>query len=319
MKPQLRQEEIDEYFNQTKGAPVSEAAQSIPFDFRRLDRIPKAQLNALHFLHEHFIRGLTSSLSVYLRSYVSGNLVSVEQMQYADFADSLPSPTCMVYLSMQPYDGYCLAEINQSLLAPVVDLILGGTGKIKTDPTREITDVEKDILEGLFRVIAHNLVETWKQVVPVNFAVDYVETKPQLSRRITRNEAVVAITMELRVAEAVGLVNLAIPSLTLKMMRPRFDQQWAVHKSPCEETERAIKQRLANDLEMTVACELHGARISLTDLVNVRVHDVIDLGMHSPLTITVNGVPKFRGYLTESNSKVAATIEGVTSYANGSK
>lgn len=155
-----------------------------------------------------------------------------------------------------------MIEINQSLLAPLLDLILGGTGNIRSDPTREITEVERDILEGPFRIITLNLADTWKQVVPIDFAIDSIDTKPQLSKRIARTEAVVAITMELRIAEAVGTVNFAIPALTLKMMRPRFDQQWTVQKSGCEQTERGIKQRLIRELEVTVDCELRGAQIS---------------------------------------------------------
>lgn len=309
MKQQLSQEEIDDFRQTSKGAPVSEAVESIPFDFRRLDRLPKAQLNALHLVHEHFIRNLAAGLSVYLRSYVSGNLLSVDQQPYADFADSLPSPTCMLYLSMGPYEGYCLAEISQSLLAPLLDLILGGTGKIKTDPNRELTDVERDLLEGLFRIIAQDLRESWKQIVAVNFGVDSVETKPQLSKRIARSEAVAAIAMELKVADTAGTVNLAIPSSILKMMRSQFEQQSAIQKRRCEETERVIKQRLAKELKMAVACELRGAHVRLDDLLNARVGDILDLGVRSPLTISVNGMPKFQGFLTESNANVAATIE----------
>lgn len=310
MKRQLGQEEIDGCFEHpSDGVKAFTAAQSIPFDFRRLDRIPKAQLSALRSLHEHFFRSLTSSLSVYLRSYVSGKLISVEQLQYADFADSLPSPTCILYLSMQPYQGYCQVEIGQPLLAPLLDLVLSGTGNITTDPTREMTDVETEILDGLFRIVVHNLTEAWKQVVPVGFAIDTVATNPQMSKRITRTEAVVAITMELRVAEAVGTVHLAIPSSTLKMMRTHIDQQCAIQKRGSEETERAIKQRLARELKVTVHCEMQGAKVSLNDLLNAEVGNVIDLGVCFPLTILVNGTPKFKGSLMESNGHVAVAIE----------
>src|SRR5581483_9460894 len=92
----LTQQEIDEYF-QPSSQEHPTSPQTVPFDFRRLDRIAKSHLGVIHFLHENFVRTLASSLSLYLRSYVSGNLISVEQMPFADLVDSFPSPTCTVY------------------------------------------------------------------------------------------------------------------------------------------------------------------------------------------------------------------------------
>ena len=33
------------------------------------------------------------------------NLVSVEQLSYAEFLEGLPSPTCLVSMGLRPYDG----------------------------------------------------------------------------------------------------------------------------------------------------------------------------------------------------------------------
>jgi flagellar motor switch protein FliM len=314
LRRQLTQQEIDDYFQSAAKGELGAADQQLPpFDFRRLDRIAKSQLSALHFLHESFVRSLTSSLSVYLRSYVSGNLISVEQLQYADFSDSLPSPTCMVYLSMQPYEGDCVVEINQSLLAPILDSMLGGSGKIKATLDREITDVEADLLEGLFRIITHDLIETWRPVVAINFKVDTFETNPQLSSRIARNEAVVAIAMELRINESIGMLNLAIPSITLKMMRHNFEQQWAVHRSQSPETEAGLKQRLSRDLILRMDCELRGSAIRLRDLLEMEPGDVLDLGAtcDGRVSMAINGTPKFLASLDSTGLKLAARIEGL--------
>ncbi len=104
-------------------------APAVKFDFRRPDRIPKSQVRAIHLLHDTFVRNLVSSLSAYLRSYLTVNLVSVEQLSYAEFLDGLPSPTCMVSLGLSPYDGNGVLELNPSLVFPILEMLLGGTGK----------------------------------------------------------------------------------------------------------------------------------------------------------------------------------------------
>src|SRR5215468_9933078 len=125
MSRQLSQQEIDAVFQHKDRKKETPA---VKFDFRRPDRIPKSQVRAIHLLHDTFVRNLVSSLSAYLRSYLTVNLVSVEQLSYAEFLDGLPSPTCIVSLGLSPYDGNGVLELNPSLVFPIIEMLLGGTG-----------------------------------------------------------------------------------------------------------------------------------------------------------------------------------------------
>src|SRR5258708_27100224 len=110
----LSQQEIDSVFKKVREGEsdddLSKTAQV--YDFRRPDRIAKAQLRAIHLLHENFGRNLASSLSAYLRAYVLVNLVSVEQLSFSEFTQCLPSPTSAVALGLAPYDGSAVLELN---------------------------------------------------------------------------------------------------------------------------------------------------------------------------------------------------------------
>src|SRR5215469_6878795 len=102
----LTQEEIDSVFRNLRDSSEDEdpSARAQLYDFRRPDRIAKDQLRAIHLLHENFARSLASSLSAYLRAYVAVNLVSVEQLSFMEFAQCLPSLTCLVSLGMRPFE-----------------------------------------------------------------------------------------------------------------------------------------------------------------------------------------------------------------------
>ena len=66
-----------------------------------------------------------------------------------------------------------------------------------------------------------------------------METEPQLLHLMAPNEAVVAIGIEVRIGETVGMMNIAMPSIVIKMMRQKFDQQWSVRKTHASEAEQA--------------------------------------------------------------------------------
>src|SRR5580700_1935171 len=127
----LSQDEIDDVFRHLRDTADEDdpAKRALPYDFRRTDRIAKDQLRTIHLLHENFARSMGSSLSAYLRSYVVVNLISVEQLSFQEFTQTLPSPTSLVVLGLKPYDGSGVLEINPSLVFPILEMLLGGSGK----------------------------------------------------------------------------------------------------------------------------------------------------------------------------------------------
>ena len=160
----LSQDEIDRVFKNLKDEKDDTSAKSAAaYDFRRPDRIAKDQLRSIHLLHDNFARNLASSLSGYLRAYVIVNLVSVEQLSFAEFTQCLPSPTVLVSLGMKPFDGNAVMELNPSLVFPLLEMLLGGSGKGQA-LSRETTEIEQSILEGLLRIILQDLRSAWLSV-----------------------------------------------------------------------------------------------------------------------------------------------------------
>src|ERR1700687_5399738 len=174
------QQERDEVFRNIRDAPPDDdpSKRVYTYDFRRPDRIAKDQLRAIHLLHENFARSLASSFSAYLRAYVAVNLVSVEQISFMEFTQCLPSPTSLIALGMKPYDGTAVLEINPSLVFPILEMLLGGSGKIPTKITREVTEIEQSILEGLNRIILQDLRNAWHAVASMEFSIEAHETEP---------------------------------------------------------------------------------------------------------------------------------------------
>src|SRR3954471_6852739 len=273
----LSQEEIDVVFRTMRdgGAEEDIAKRTQPYDFRRPDRIAKDQLRAIHLLHENFARSLASSLSAYLRAYVIVNLVSVEQISFREFTQCLPSPTCMASLAMKPYEGNAVLELNPALVFPILEMLLGGSGKISAKITREITEIEQSILDGLLRIILQNLKSAWHSVTNLDFAIEYYETEPSLLQILAPNEALVAISMEVRIGDTSGVMNIGIPSIIIKMLRQKFDQQWSVRKSEMTTGEHERIFRLVAPSMFHLDARLQGPTITVEDMLQLKTGDVL--------------------------------------------
>lgn len=312
MKKVLSQNEIDAVF---QGAAVGTSPETpahpdtAAFDFNRLDRIPKSQLQALHLVHENFVRSLASSLSVYLRSYTALNLVSLEQISYAEFLEGVASPTCIAYIGMTPYDGTGVLELSNNLVFGLLELLLGGKGKSSALVNRKITDIEKKVVQTLLRVVLRDLSEAWKSVAEIAFSIQSLASEPQVLHVLSPAEAVIVIAVDVRVGATSGLMNLAIPSIFIKRLRHKFEQLQKIRKVESTENDQLHIARLIQDSKITLEVQIPSGTISAETLVELELNEVVmlDHPISREVSGLLNGKEKWLGHVVAQGEK--ATFE----------
>jgi flagellar motor switch protein FliM len=190
-------------------------------------------------------------------------------------------------------------------------MLLGGSGKFTTKMNREITEIEQSILDGLFRIILHDLKLSWQAVANLDFTVEAHETEPQLLQILAPNEAVVAISMEVRIGDNSGMINLGVPSIIIKMLRQKFDQQWSVRKSESTVQERERILRLIKPVAMLMDARLQGPTLTVAELLEIQGGDILtfDFPTGKPLDLLINSKLKYRGHVATNGRKKAFRVE----------
>ena len=92
--------EIEDFSN-----PVNDNRKIKIYDFKRPDKFSKEQLRTVSNMHETFARLTTTSLSAQLRAFVQVHVTSVDQLTYEEFIRSIPSPTTLAVVNMDPLGG----------------------------------------------------------------------------------------------------------------------------------------------------------------------------------------------------------------------
>ena len=199
-------------------------------------------------VHENFVRNLASSLSAYLRSYVALNLVSLEQISYAEFMEGLSFPTGIAYIGLSPYDGTAVLELSLSLMFTFMGVLMGSKGRpgapIAAENHRYREVDHADAVAG--RLL--DLREAWRSVAEIDFTVQSLASEPQLMHVLAPSEAVIVIAVDVRVGEVTGLMNLAIPSIFIKRLRNKFEQLQRVRKAHASEADHLIVARSLQDV-----------------------------------------------------------------------
>ncbi|HEY1755106.1 MAG TPA: FliM/FliN family flagellar motor switch protein [Bryobacteraceae bacterium] len=310
MKRDLSQQEIDAVFRGSSDASPETKSAVAAFDFSRLDRIPKSQIRAVHLLHENFAKNLASSLSAYLRAYVTMNLVSLEQISYAEFLEGFSPPTFIAYIGLQPYDGSAVMEVSPDLVSTFVEMLLGGGGKSIVKLSRKISEIEKRLMQNLLRIVLQNLSDAWKSVADIRFAVQSLADEPQVLHVLAPAEAVVAIAIEARVGPTTAMINFAIPSIFIKRLRHSFEQLRLVHRAESKRSDQVHMADLLRGVGMNLEVRLDGPTISTRDLLSLEPGSVLllDYPVERRAKALLNGQPTYWVQMTVEGAKLACKI-----------
>jgi flagellar motor switch protein FliM len=315
----LSQEEIDALLGSAsdlQGAAVEATPAPAPtkthsaYNFRRPDRVSKDQIRSLHFMHDRFARNVGTSLSAYLRTVTDLSIVSVEQFAYSEFLMSLPDPTAFYAVSMQPFDGLAALELSPGVAFTMIDRMLGGRGR--TSPvSRALTEIEQNVVDAVVRLLLENLTELWRPIGGVEFRIQARETRPQMLQVSAPNEVIILLVFDIRIADARGMLNVALPAAVIEAVGRNFSQGWRVRKDPSECERGHLADNLAR-VPLRVEAVLE-TTMPTADVLALEAGDVIalDRGIGQPVDVQVCGASKFAARLVRLDRHAGLAIESL--------
>ena len=323
MNEVLSQDEIDQLLTAISSGdtdtddykPVNSAKKIKMYDFKRPDKFSKEQLRTVSIMHETFARLTTTSLSAQLRSLVHVHVASVEQITYEEFIRSIPNPTTLAVINMDPLKGNAVLEIDPAITFCMIDRLFGGRGLTFGNKNRDLTDIEQEVMEGVIVRILANIREAWTQVIDLRPRFAQIETNPQFAQIVPPTEMVVLITLETKVGEEEGMMNFCIPYLVLEPIVSKLSSQYwfsSVRKNSTTQYLGTIKQQLTS-VDMDVVADFGSINLPIRDVLSLRVGDVIRLSnikVGDPLSLSVGNEKKFYCQPGVVGKKMAVQITG---------
>ncbi len=322
MNEVLSQDEIDQLLQAISSGesesddfkPVSDTRKIKIYDFKRPDKFSKEQIRTVSIMHETFARLTTTSLSAQLRSLVHVHVASVDQLTYEEFIRSIPTPTTLAVINMDPLKGNAVLEIDPAITFSIIDRLFGGTGQ-GAKVSRDLTDIEQSVMEGIIVRILANMREAWTQVIDLRPRLGQIETNPQFAQIVPPTEMVVLVTLETKVGEEEGMMNLCIPYLTIEPIISKLSSQFwfsSVRRSSTTQYLGTLKEKLS-DVDMDVVAEIGTINLPIRDVLALRIGDVVNLStvrVGDPLTLSVGNKKKFLCQPGVVGKKMAVQVIG---------
>lgn len=316
----LSQDEIDQLFTAISAGDtdtedfrtVNDMRKIKIYDFKRPDKFSKEQIRTVSIMHETFARLTTTALSAQLRSMAHVHVASVDQLTYEEFIRSIPTPTTLAVINMDPLKGNAILEIDPSVTFSIIDRLFGGTGQ-GTKVQRDLTDIEQSVMEGIIVRILANMREAWTQVIDLRPRLGQIETNPQFAQIVPPSEMVVLVTLETKVGEEEGMMNFCIPYITIEPIISKLSSQFwfsSVRRSSTTQYMGVLKEKLST-VDMDVVAEIGSINLPVRDVLNLRVGDVVRLSnvrVGDPFTLSVGNKKKFLCQAGVIGKKVAVQV-----------
>lgn len=272
-------------------------AEVTPYDLTNQDRVIRGRMPTLDIIYERFIRLFRMSLSNSLRKIASISIISTDLLKFGEFVNTLPIPSCMCIMRFESLRGPALLVFESKLTYALVDSYFGGTDRPFTKiEGKEFTRIELSIMKKVMDLAIKDLEDAWAPVHKVDIGYNRTEVNPQFVGVVPPSEVIISTTFEVELENASGTIALVLPYSTIEPIKAKLNASFQTETERVdEEWTRRMEENLRQS-EISMVVNLGTAEITVGDLVNLSVGDIIPLSQDADgeLEMQLEGVAKFK-------------------------
>lgn len=284
------------------------------YDFARPAKFSKEHLRTLEIIFEHYGRLLSTNLPVYLRKTIQVEVMNSEAVSYSEFSNALSNPVLLGIINFAPLKGNIILEIATNLGYAMVDRMLGGAGE-PLDKTREFSEIELLIIERILTVCVNLLREPWENVVDIHPRLERIETNSQFAQIISPSEMIAIVTINIKVGDVEGLMNVCLPYLTLEDVMDKLNTKYwySTMQDKDEQQYMDAIESLISKASIPIKAVLGTSSISVNDFSTLQPGDIIrlDTKVDDELDVFVGNIRKFTALPGASGDKYAVRVTSI--------
>ncbi|QIB26185.1 flagellar motor switch protein FliM [Caloranaerobacter azorensis] len=284
------------------------------YDFRNPQKIAKDQMRTLGIIHDKLARLLQTFLSGYLRAPVNVEVLTIDQYVFSEFSNAISNPAFLSIINFNPLSGQIILDISPNIAYAVIDRLLGGNGS-SVELNRSFTEIELVLLKQVFCRIQDIITQAWDNILDLKPSLEKIETNSQFIQIVSPSETIVLITLNVKIGETEGMANICIPHLTIEPILNKLSTKlwYSTNSKDIDSTEIDVVKKRIRKVKVPLIAEIGSTLITVKDLLDLRVGDVIKLNRttDSELEIKVGSKTKFYGVPGIKNNKIAVKITRV--------
>lgn len=284
------------------------------YDFSRPTKFSKEHLRTLEIIFEHYSRLISTNLPVYLRKNVQVSVASSETVTFSEFSNALSNPVILGIVNFAPLNGTIIIDLATNLGYAMLDRMLGGTG-VPLEKNREFSEIELTIIEKILVMFTQLLREPWKNVIDISPVLSRLETNPQFAQVIAPNDMIAIVTLNMKIGDVEGFVNICLPFFTLEDVMDKLNTKYwfSTMQENHDEDYEIFIESMIRKVDIPIKAVLGKSTISVSDFLNLQVGDCIrlDSKVDNDMDVYVGNIKKFTALPGANKDSYAVRITSI--------
>jgi flagellar motor switch protein FliM len=313
----LSQDEVDALLKGVNGeaeaAPAPAPAGGVrSYDIARQERIVRGRMPTLDVINDRFARLMRIAMYNFMRRSPEISVGGVRVIKFGEFVRNLVVPTNLNIVQLKPLRGSALFVFDPSLVFTVIDSLFGGNARLQTRVEgRDFTLTEQRIIQRLLAVVIEGYQNSWSPVYPLTFEYVRSEMHTQFANIATPNEIVVVTTFPIEIGSGGGQLHICIPYAAIEPIRDQLaSSTQGDHMGPDKRWLRMLSKQVQL-AEVELKANLASIPLRVSQLLGMKVGDVIGFDPPEAVTAEVDGVPIFECRYGVLNRQYAIKVERV--------
>ena len=311
----LSQDEVDALLKGVLGEAEEDGVQQDDgairtYDIGKQERIVRGRMPTLEMINERFARMFRIGLFNFMRRSAEISVSPVKVLKYSEFVRNLVVPTNLNLVRFKPLRGTALFIFDPNLVFLIVDNLFGGDGRFHMRVEgRDFTPTEQRVIRRLLDVVLGEYKKSWDPVHPIEFEYVRSEMNPQFANVATPTEVVVVTTFSIELGEGGGDFHVCMPYAMIEPIRDLLTSSMQGERLDVDDRWLRLMAQQVQDAQVDLVTSLGDATVTLREVMEMKVGDIIPLRIPDTLTAEVSGVPVLECNYGERNGQYAVKVK----------
>lgn len=295
-----------------------EEKKYLKYDFRSPRKYTKERLKMLNGVFETYSKVLNTRINGLMHATCEVEVDTVDEQRYYEFSNALVDGevVTLAYLDLanQREETPVIVLVSPTIMVSMMDRMMGGNGDVDDDLPSDYayTDLDLVMYQNLMEEFIGIMGGSWENYIRLDFDFGRVESNPTLVQLIGVEETVVMVSLNITFPNCSGRIDFCLPDTVLSKIFTEISRGNTVQRRESEDHSDEIRAHL-RDSDLEIVAELGRTIVSLQDIYELNVGDVIDMNLKtdSPVVLRIGGKRWFTGLMGAHDKHMAVKIQDV--------
>jgi len=267
-------------------------------------------LSKLHRLGEKLGRRIRALLEPIAGTRPEVEAEDAQLLEFGSWSADVPSFTSISTYRLAPLKGQVLLRLDAAMVSTLVDCFYGGVGNRPLPQRIEFTPTEDRLIARLSESIMAKLSEAWADILPLD--PNLLMREPGLSFSPATQASEQMVLQRFRVTlsrDQLWLIDILFPLSALRTVEPLMGAHVPLDDDQIDPVWQSRIARRMRDIRLPARTVLARPHLSLAELMQLKVGDVIPVTISRSLPLIVGNRIVAHGSIGEQDGRAAFQIE----------